>query len=197
MARRGGEALDGVVPQAAIFFPSLKDPTAKVHVAEIVTSLDASTVAAWRGTRWMKRGPDYLAFKDRLSDTLLAAAEREFPGLSKLVVARELSTPLTTEHFTGHPGGEIYGLPATPERFTRPYLSVRTHVPGLFMAGADAFMLGIGGAAVSGVFCAAAVAGMRTFPLLARAAGALPSPVLAPGEAPPPEAPAAEQEVAA
>ena len=174
---RRNELLDAVVPHASIFFPSLKDPAARVHTAEIIAPIDATAFAAWAGTRWMKRGAEYLALKEHLSDALLAFAEREFPGLSKLVVTRELSTPLSTEHFTGHRGGEIYGLPATPARFSKPYLSVRTPVPGLYMSGADAFMLGIGGATVASVFCAAAIAGLSVFPRLSRAASALPSPV--------------------
>jgi phytoene dehydrogenase-like protein len=154
----------------------MKDPEAKAHTAEIIAGVDSSHFEPWAGTRWMKRGEEYEAMKERIADTLLAEAERRLPGLSRLVVHRELSTPLSTAHFTGHPGGEIYGLPATPDRFTKPWLRARTPVKGLYLAGADALMLGIGGTVMSGVMCTAAIAGTSTFGKLIAAARRLPGP---------------------
>jgi phytoene dehydrogenase-like protein len=101
---------------------------------------------------------------------LLAAVERRLPGFSSLVSYRELSTPLSTEGFTGHAGGEIYGIPCTPERLDMPFLQARTPVKGLFLTGADALMLGIGGTAMSGLMAAVAVAGPSTFAALRREA---------------------------
>jgi all-trans-retinol 13,14-reductase len=173
---RGGELLRGKAPQTYLSFPSLKDPEARAHTAEIIAAVDASHFEPWAGTRWMKRGEAYESMKERIGDTLLAEAERRLPGLSRLVVHRELSTPLSTAHFTGHPGGEIYGLPATPDRFTKPWLRARTPVKGLYLAGADALMLGIGGAVMSGVMCTAAIAGTSTFVKLTAAARRLPAP---------------------
>ena len=173
---RGGELLRGKAPQTYVSFPSMKDPEAKAHTAEIIAGLDSSHFEPWAGTRWMKRGEEYEAMKERIADTLLAEAERRLPGLSSLVVHRELSTPLSTAHFTGHAGGEIYGLPATPDRFTKPWLRARTPVKGLYLAGADALMLGIGGTVMSGVMCTAAIAGPSTFGKLTAAARRLPDP---------------------
>ena len=173
---RGGELLRGRAPQTYVSFPSMKDPEAKAHTAEIISGLDGRLVARWAGTAWMKRGEEYEALKQRIGDALLAEAERRLPGLSRLVVHRELSTPLSTAHFTGHPGGEIYGLPATPERFALPWLRSPTPVKGLYLAGADALMLGIGGAVMSGVMCTAAIAGTSTFGRIRSAAKGLRAP---------------------
>jgi phytoene dehydrogenase-like protein len=173
---RGAELLQGHSPQTYVSFPSLKDPEARGHTAEIISGLDGSHFERWAGTRWMKRGEEYEAVKERIADALLADAERRLPGLSKLVVHRELSTPLSTAHFTGHPGGEIYGLPATPDRFARRWLRSPTPVKGLYLTGADALMLGIGGAVMSGVMCTAAIAGMSTFGRIRGAAKSLPEP---------------------
>jgi all-trans-retinol 13,14-reductase len=175
---RSGDVLEGRAPQIYLSFPSLKDPEARAHTAEIIAPVDANAFARWRGTPWMKRGPAYLALKERIADGLLARVERRIPGLTALVVHRELSTPLTTEHFTGHPDGEIYGIPVTPERFRLPWLQVRTPVPGLYLTGADAGMLGIGGALMTGVLCTAAVAGTSTFGKVMAAAKGLPDPVV-------------------
>jgi phytoene dehydrogenase-like protein len=176
MWRRSGEVLEGRAPLVYASFPSLKDPAARAHTAEIIAGVDASSFARWKGTPWMRRGDDYRSLKERIADGLLAQVERRLPGLSSLVVHRELSTPLSTEHFTGHPGGEIYGLPATPERFRLPWLGVRTPVAGLHLAGADAMMLGVGGALMGGVLAAAAVAGPSTLRRISAAARELPEP---------------------
>jgi len=176
MWERRGELMAGTAPQIYVSFPSMKDPEARGHTAEIIATVDASDFGPWAATGWMKRGDAYLALKDRIAEVLLRSVERRLPGLSRLVVHRELSTPLSTAHFTGHPGGEIYGLPATPERFTKPWLRARTPVKGLFLTGADALMLGIGGTIMAGVMCTAAVAGPGTFGRIIAEARRLPDP---------------------
>lgn len=178
LARDHSVLTGGRMTHGAVFFPSMKDPEARTHTVEVVIPADAKLFAEWQDRRWMRRGDEYAAVKARLADAVIARVDRELPGLARLVVAREVSTPLTTEHFTGHAGGEIYGLPATPERFDKAYCGSRTIVPGLFLVGADALFLGIGGALISGAMTTAAIAGWKTFGLLSRRAAALPSPIV-------------------
>ena len=82
---------------------------------------------SWRDTGWQRRGPDYEAFKQRLSDRLLRKFLEVVPQARGHIEHSELSTPLSTRHFSNHPYGEIYGLEHTPERFRLPWL--RTHTP--------------------------------------------------------------------
>jgi phytoene dehydrogenase-like protein len=168
--RRRGEVLAGRASHAYLSFPSLKDPRARAHTAEIVTAVDSADFARWAGTAWRRRGEEYEAVKERIAEGLLALVERRLPGLRALVAYRELSTPLSTERFTGHPGGEIYGIPFTPERLGMTFLQPRTPVPGLLLTGADALMLGITGAAMAGLMTAVAATGLGTFRLLQAAA---------------------------
>lgn len=160
---RRGRVLEGEVAHAYLSFPSLKDPLARAHTAEIVTVADAADFARWSGEPWRRRGGDYQALKERIADGMLRTVERRLPGFRDLVAFRELSTPLTTEHFTAHPGGEIYGIPFTPARLRMPFLRARTAIPGLFLAGADAAGPGIMGATMGGLLAAAAVAGPSIF----------------------------------
>jgi all-trans-retinol 13,14-reductase len=155
--RRRRRVPDGDVSHVYVSFPSLKDPRARAHTAEIITAVDAADFARWEGTRWTKRGADYEATKERIADAMLALAERRLPGLRGLVAHRELSTPLSTREFTDHPGGEIYGIPWTPERAHLRWLGHRT------LTGADALFPGIVGAMMSGAFAAAAAEGARLF----------------------------------
>ena len=180
--RRRGEVLQGRISCVYLSFPSLKDPRAKAHTAEVLAAVDAADFARWAGTAWKKRGADYEALKERISDALLDVVEQRLPGFRALVAYRELSTPLSTEHFTGHPGGEIYGIPFTPDQLDAPFRRPRTPVPGLFLTGADSQVLGITGGAMAGLTTAAAILGPSTFGRVRAAARTLPSePVAAPG----------------
>jgi len=159
-----GELLEGRARSAYLSFPSLKDPHARGHTAEIVAVTDGAPFARWRDRPWKRRGEEYEQLKSTISRGLLDLVERHYPGFRDLVAYQELSTPLTVEHFTGHTGGRIYGAPATPERFRDRRFGVRTPVKGLFLAGADAVSLGVVGAFMGGVLAAGAAmgpAGMR------------------------------------
>ncbi len=160
--------LEGEARQVYVSFPSVKDPLATAHTAEIIAPADPSSFARWQGTRWMKRGADYAAVKERIADALLALAEERLPGLSQLVVHRELSTPLTTSDLAGHSVGESYGVPAHPGALRHPWRTARTPVRGLFLTGTDALFLGVVGAGMGGLAAALAVAGPSLMPRLAK-----------------------------
>ena len=85
--------------------------------------------------------------------------ERRLPGFRDLVAFQELSTPLSVEHFTAHPGGRIYGVPPTPERFRTRAFRVHTPIDGLLLAGTDAASLGVTGAFMGGALAAGAALG--------------------------------------
>ena len=157
--RRSSELLDGKPTTCYLSFPSLKDPQAKGHTAEIIANLDYAAVAHWQAQPWRKRDEDYQAMKARISEALLNFVEARYPGFRQLVAYTELSTPLTIEHFTGHKNGGIYGLPATPERFRAQWLKPQTPIKNLLLTGADVTSLGIMGAMMGGVATAASVLG--------------------------------------
>ena len=157
--RRHGGVLEGRPSGCYLSFQSLKDPEATAHIAEIIAFLDYESVEAWKNQPWYKRGEDYDRLKHRIAEGLLEFVDRHYPGFKALVDYCEVSTPLTVEHFTGHLRGSVYGIPATPERFRLPYLSVATPVKNLYLTGADVGSLGIMGAMMGGVATAARLLG--------------------------------------
>jgi phytoene dehydrogenase-like protein len=167
---RAGELLEGKAVHAYLSFPSLKDPRATAHTAEVISAVPWEPFLRWRGMPWKKRGAEYQALKDRIADAMLDLVESRHPGFRDLVAYRELSTPLTNEHFTGHARGAIYGAPGVPERWKVPELGPRTSVKGLWLAGADAASLGILGALMGGVLATAGVLGLRGVPRIMAAA---------------------------
>ncbi|MEO1144636.1 MAG: NAD(P)/FAD-dependent oxidoreductase, partial [Cyanobacteria bacterium J06638_22] len=154
IAHHTDQLLQGQPQQIYLSFPSLKDPTAQKHTAELLSQVDYSAFAPWKDQPWLHRGTDYQALKARITEGLLATVDRHYPGFADLVDYAELSTPLTNEHFTAHPQGAIYGLPVSPERFlpeNAAWMRAKTPIPGLYLTGVDLYVGGIVSAMFSGL----------------------------------------------
>lgn len=162
---RKGELVDGKVYSVYVSFPSLKDPEAKFHTAEIVTLADYQSFSKWANEPWKKRGAEYEELKQKICDAVIDYTEKHLNGFKELIDYKELSTPLSTVHFTGNPQGSIYGIPSTPMRYKMKWISPYTHIKNLFMSGADTFGHGIVGGLMSGALTAALVAkGLKGIP---------------------------------
>ncbi|MCK8462425.1 NAD(P)/FAD-dependent oxidoreductase [Aliiroseovarius sp. S1339] len=152
----------GNPPGFFVSFASLKDPShdpgpKQKYAGEMVVWTDWSTVAQWADLPSGERGPEYKAFKQQIEDKMFALFEDSFPDLAKLVVLRELSTPLATAAITGHHEGRFYGLDGTPERVLSDALNAKTPIEGLYLSGQDVVSQGIQGALWGGILCAASV----------------------------------------
>ncbi|MDO5083676.1 FAD-dependent oxidoreductase [Arachnia propionica] len=175
--------LDGRATEGFISFPSVKAGQ-PVHTAEIVTSAPYAAFQQWRKRGVRNRGADYDALKQRIGDGLVALADRVLPGFRDLVEHVEVSTPLTAEHYTSHPWGAFFGLPATPDRLRMKPLGPRTPIPGLYLAGQDAMSLGVVGAMMGGVAAASQVLGSRGYPRIMKAVRAGRAPLRTDGPLP-------------
>jgi phytoene dehydrogenase-like protein len=164
------DALNGHASMAYLSFPSLKDPRAQNHTAEIVAPFSFRTLEEFRDEPWRRRGTEYESAKNRITESLLALVEKQHPGFRELIAYAELATPLTFEHFAGSPSGTIYGYPATPERFRKKWLRPKTPIPNLYLTGTDAGLLGIMGALMGGVATASTLLGAAGFMEIMRAA---------------------------
>ena len=124
--------------------------------------------ARFEGTRHAHRDADYVATKARMADGVMALLARHVP--TARIDHVEVSTPLSTRHFTGHARGEIYGLASTPIRFRRAP-GPHTAIAGLYLTGQDVWMSGIAGAIAGGLLSASAIAGRDLASELFRARG--------------------------
>ncbi len=148
-------------PSVYISFPSAKDPSFRNRfpgraTIEVITLAPYEWFGPWADTRWKHRGAEYERFKARFAERLLEQLYIHVPRVRGKVDYSELSSPLSTRHFSGHPHGEMYGLSPTPERF-RMRLRAQTPVRGLFLTGQDLAMAGVVGALYGGVMAASAV----------------------------------------
>jgi phytoene dehydrogenase-like protein len=158
-AAHQGDVLDGRPTWGFLSFPSAKDPAASKPTAEILTFVDHAAFERWSGSEWLERPDDYAAAKARIAEGLIALAEAEVPGLRAAIAHVEVSTPLTLEHFTHHPFGAFYGVPAIPEHYRAPWLEIATPIEGLYLTGTDVASLGIMGAGMGGALSAGKILG--------------------------------------
>ncbi|MCE9596979.1 MAG: NAD(P)/FAD-dependent oxidoreductase [Spirochaetia bacterium] len=138
---------------AYLSFPSLKNPESKSHTAEIIAFADYATFEPWKDGNWKKRGAEYADLKERIAQLLIGYIDQHLPGFKDNIEFHELSTPITNEHFTGHPRGSIYGLACVPDRFRgskAAFSRANTPIPGLFLTGADVSSPGVAGAMMGG-----------------------------------------------
>jgi all-trans-retinol 13,14-reductase len=152
---------DATIPVAYISFPSAKDPTWEDRhpgraTVEVITLARMDWFQHWASTRWMKRGDAYEEWKASMSERLLEILFEHRPQLRGKVDHQELSTPLTTRHFTGHQAGEMYGLAHTPARFHAD-IRAQSDIEGLFLSGSDVSTCGVVGALSGGLMTAGAV----------------------------------------
>jgi phytoene dehydrogenase-like protein len=159
----GEDVINGTPQFCYLSFPSLKNSEASTHTAEILSFVDYKDFEKWAGDDWKKRGEDYEELKDTIAKGLIALVDEHYPGFADLIEYVEVSTPVTTEHFTDHPKGAIYGLEASPERFKEIPFGARTPVKGLYLTGADTFSVGIVPALISGMMTSGAIVGKFGF----------------------------------
>lgn len=170
MYAQRSELLNGRAAMAYLSFPSLKDPRAQRHTAEIIAPFAYGLLEAHRDEPWHRRSEDYESAKSRMTRALLDIVERHRPGFGDLVEYAELGTPLTFEYFTAAPSGTIYGYPGMPERYSKAWLGPRTPIKNLYLTGSDAALLGIMGALMGGVMTAGQLLGPFGFFEVMRAA---------------------------
>jgi all-trans-retinol 13,14-reductase len=155
---------DAALPFAYISFPSAKDPDFERRfpgraTVEVITIAPYEWFRRWERDPWKNRGAEYQDLKEKFTERLLAPLFAHCPQLRGRIDYMELSTPLTTRHFTGHASGEIYGLAATPGFFADRSLRPRPPIRGLFLTGADVCTLGVGGAMFGGLLAASSILG--------------------------------------
>lgn len=151
--------LEGKPSMVYLSFPSLKDTKAVGHTGELISIVDYEPFTPWKDKEWKKRGDDYMALKEKISQGMISLVAKHFPKFPELIAYKELSTPLSNEEFTGHPYGSIYGLPCTVERFSKKWLGTKTPIENLYLTGADVLTPGIAGALGGGFNCLAHLLG--------------------------------------
>lgn len=154
--------LTGSIPSLYFTIPP-NDKLGSSYTAQAFVQVPNQFAGLERMSEKYSREIDYLQYKEKLKEVVINFLENRFPGFRDLVDYSEIGTPLTFQRYCGHPGGEIYGIPFTPERFQYEFTKPRTPIEGLYLTGADAFMLGLAGTLLSGVVTVSSIFGPSSF----------------------------------
>jgi all-trans-retinol 13,14-reductase len=155
-------------PTVYIGFPCTKDVTWTKRFPGISNCILISDglyewFEKWADKPVRNRGEDYLEFKDQLTRHLMDILCEFVPQVKGRIEYYQLGTPLSEETFLASWRGGSYGTKCVTDMFapinrnwtTTPY----TEIPGLYLAGSDAFLPSVTGAMYGGCLCAAAVLG--------------------------------------
>jgi all-trans-retinol 13,14-reductase len=155
-------------PTVYIGFPCTKDPTWKERYPNVSNAILISDglwewFEKWADKPVHNRGSEYEAFKTKLENHLLDILYDTVPQVKGKVEFHMAGTPLTEATYLSSYHGGSYGTMCTPQMFApenRSWTTTpHTKVPGLFVAGSDAFLPAVCGAMYGGCFGAAAVLG--------------------------------------
>jgi all-trans-retinol 13,14-reductase len=139
-----------------ISFPSAKDSNWQVKhpgtsTIQVIASCPYEWVEAWSESKWQKRDDEYDIYKEETQKRLKEKLISLFPGIKDRIEVCELSTPLSTRHFSSYAKGEIYGLEHGPKRFDDKNLRASTPYKNLYLTGQDIVCVGVGSALFSGI----------------------------------------------
>ncbi len=153
---------------AYISFPSAKDPEwAKNHpnkaTIQVISKGNYSWFSEYENQPWRKREDAYKKLKAAYKKRMLQKLYTLFPQVEGHVVITEVSTPLSTRHFSNYKKGEIYGLAHSPARFKLPFLRPKTKIKGLRLVGQDITIVGVAGAMLSGILTATTILKFKSF----------------------------------
>jgi all-trans-retinol 13,14-reductase len=149
-------------------FPCTKDRTWKKRFPGISNCILISGgrydwFEEWETDKMDDRGKAYEAFKEKLSNNLLDILYEMVPQVRGKVEFQMLATPLTEVGYLASFRGGSYGTKCNCAMFdevNREWTTTpRTKIPGLFLAGSDAFLPSVCGAMHGGCFGALAVLG--------------------------------------
>ncbi len=123
-------------PHLEATIPTLSDPTLAPEGRHVL-----SVLVQW--TPYALADGDWAAERDRLGDLVVKTLERFAPGLSDLVTARQVITPVDLESEHGLSGGHVYHAEPGLDQFFawRPMLGharYRFGVRGLYLCGSGA-----------------------------------------------------------
>eukprot|EP01083_Nonionella_stella_P159880 522031_1 len=155
-------------PTVYVGFPCTKDPTWPKRLPGVSNCILISDglydwFKKWEGTEVHERPEDYEKFKDQLAKHLLDILYETVPQVKGKVEYWTLGTPLTEVSYLSSFHAGSYGTKCDTNMFNK--LNAKwtttphTQIPGLYMAGSDAFLPAVCGAMYGGILGASAILG--------------------------------------
>lgn len=140
----------------AIFMSSNKGSDGFAEGINLMAFMNYSDVRRWGDTfntisKPADRGRDYHEFKQKKAWALINASEEIIPGLRDNITSFSSSTPLTFRDYLGTENGSIYGVMKDCRNPLKTFVSPRTKIQNLFLAGQNIDQHGILGVTISSI----------------------------------------------
>lgn len=130
----------------AILVSERYDGTERCRMIDILTPVMWHEVEQWQGTRVLRRGAEYEAWKTERARRAINLAQSVLLGeIEKIYV----SSPLTYRDYTATPQGSAYGIRKDCDNIMFTLLSPRTAAPNLLMTGQNLNLHGILGTSMT------------------------------------------------
>ncbi len=149
------EAFEGMF----ISCTTLKDPVSfdgKHHCLEVITFINYKAFEKFKEED-QQRSPEYLEFKEHLTQKMLKGLEKAVPGISTHIVHKELGTPVTNEYYINTTEGNVYGTEKSLKHIGPFAFKAKSEIENLYLCGASILSHGVAGASHSGIATAAEI----------------------------------------
>ncbi len=113
----------------------------------VIAPTSAAQFSAWRESRIGQRPESYIAYKQQISDQMIARLQQLQPELTAQMDRYQLATPLTLRDYMFSPDGALYGVQHQVGQYP---LQAITRIKGLYLSGQAIVAPGVMGAMVSG-----------------------------------------------
>lgn len=156
------------VPGIFLTITTLKDKSkrrSREHTIEAFAFCSYDRFLPFAGSSGI-RSPEYLVFKEALTQQMIAAVGRVIPGVERHISFHELGTPLTNRYYTAGHQGAIYGTEKVLRQIGPMGFGNTTEIDNLFLCGASTQVHGVMGVTTSGLAAAAKVLGCEVPELL-------------------------------
>lgn len=124
---------------------------------DILTPIRWQQVTRWAATTQGRRGEDYVAFKNDLTEQCLRMAEQAIPDIRSSIDKVFTSTPLSYNHYTLTHHGCAFGIQKDWQSPLTTVLTPRTPIQNLFMTGQNLNLHGVLGVSMTSFFTASEV----------------------------------------
>ncbi len=135
--------------------------SAYAKTAHLMCYMRYHDVEQWAGSLTGERPAEYYELMKHKAKRLLYLADERFPGLIDSIEKYYISSPLTYHDYLGTPKGSIYGLMKDSNNVLRTFVSHKTKVPNLWLAGQSILLNGMIGSAMSAVITCGEILGLE------------------------------------
>lgn len=128
---------------------------------DILTPMNWRDVEQWAGTKVLRRGEEYEAFKEQKLQQCISLVSKHIKGLEDCVEDVYTSTPLSYADYTSTYEGSAYGIKKDYQKLVFTMLTPRTPLPNLLLTGQNLNLHGVLGVSMTSFFTCAELLGME------------------------------------